>query len=306
MNTLSVLLSGGKVDTLYADIGGTFCRVQINRQKEKVFLCRDYDCFEDILKQYSCLPKKAVVAVAGVVDNQRAKVKLTNNHWEINRQKLKKYFDEILIVNDFYAQALAIPYLKSKDLFLINKGQRGKNGPKVICGIGTGLGVGVYLNGQIISTESGHVDFLIKFKEDLMIFDYLKSRGIKPVAETILSGGGIELLYDFYSGAKREMSCQQIIELAGQGDEFALKSIKKVLAVYGCFVGNLALYYGAVGGIYLSGGIIGRKGMIDLLKKSDFMKNYLDKGCFKTYVSQIPIYIIQKPELGLFGLHHPL
>jgi glucokinase len=68
----------------------------------------------------------------------------------------------------------------------------------------------------------------------------------------------------------------------------------------GVAAGNLALTYGAFGGIYIAGGIVPQLG--DFFKKSRFRESFLAKGRFSEYLSHIPSYVITHPYPGLEGL----
>jgi glucokinase len=54
--------------------------------------------------------------------------------------------------------------------------------------------------------------------------------------------------------------------------------------------GNLALTVGARGGVYIGGGIPPR--IADLLPASSFTERFLSKGRFRSYLSAIPVHLI--------------
>ena len=63
--------------------------------------------------------------------------------------------------------------------------------------------------------------------------------------------------------------------------------------------GNLALTYGAKGGIYIAGGVVPK--FIDFFINSDFRHKFEEKGRFVSYLKPIPIYIVIRDNLGLLG-----
>ena len=70
-------------------------------------------------------------------------------------------------------------------------------------------------------------------------------------------------------------------------------------AVLGSSAGNLALTTGAMGGVYIAGGIAPR--YIDLLRKSDFRARFLAKGRFADYNTNIGTFVITHDDPGLLG-----
>ena len=67
----------------------------------------------------------------------------------------------------------------------------------------------------------------------------------------------------------------------------------------GSFAGNLALTYGATGGIYLAGGILPR--FTDFVINSDFAAKFAHKGPMSPYVENIPVFLVTHPELAFNG-----
>ena len=70
-------------------------------------------------------------------------------------------------------------------------------------------------------------------------------------------------------------------------------------AVLGASAGNFALTFGALGGVYIAGGVVPR--YVDLLRLSDFRARFLAKGRFADYLSAIPTYVITHQATGLLG-----
>jgi glucokinase len=70
-------------------------------------------------------------------------------------------------------------------------------------------------------------------------------------------------------------------------------------AVLGATAGNLAMTFGARGGVYIAGGIAPR--YIELLRLSDFRARFLAKGRFADYLSGIPTFVVTHPGIGLLG-----
>ena len=63
--------------------------------------------------------------------------------------------------------------------------------------------------------------------------------------------------------------------------------------------GNLALTFGAKGGIYIAGGVIPR--FQEFFINSGFRSKFEDKGRFVSYLQPIPVFIVVRSNLGLLG-----
>ena len=68
----------------------------------------------------------------------------------------------------------------------------------------------------------------------------------------------------------------------------------------GSFAGNVALTFGAQGGVYIGGGISPR--ILSFMKQSDFRKRFETKGRFRSYLRTIPTHVITHPAATLVGL----
>ena len=69
--------------------------------------------------------------------------------------------------------------------------------------------------------------------------------------------------------------------------------------IMGRFGGNLALNLGTFGGVFIAGGIVPR--FLEFFKASGFRAAFEDKGRFKEYVHDIPVYLIVHDNPGLLG-----
>src|SRR5882724_4969525 len=81
------------------------------------------------------------LAVAGLVQNGRCA--LTNSDWILDAEALRNSFGlpSVRLVNDFEATAWSLARLTPGDLFPLGGGPADRNGPAVVLGPGTGLGV---------------------------------------------------------------------------------------------------------------------------------------------------------------------
>jgi len=71
-------------------------------------------------------------------------------------------------------------------------------------------------------------------------------------------------------------------------------------AMLGTVAGNLALTFGARGGIYIAGGIVPKFGAA--FAASSFRSRFEDKGRMHSYLARIPTYVITEPIPAFKGL----
>src|SRR5690606_2053672 len=79
-------------------------------------------------------------------------------------------------------------------------------------------------------------------------------------------------------------------------------------SLLGGYAGNVALTFGAAGGLLIGGGILLH--VRDLLERSDFRERFEDKGRFAGYLKRIGTALIirEQPALGglVYALQHAL
>lgn len=315
-------MSNNQHPYIVADIGGTNARFGLVTQydtdkqlftieQQTTFPCADYPNFDAVLAAYIDQVKtpitKACIAIAGPVNGDE--FKMTNLSWSFSRSEIKQRFnlESFEVINDFAAQACALPYLQAEDLIAIKPGQNHAWGTRGIIGPGTGLGVGSLTshNGQWvpIAGEGGHVALCPVTDIELRVLAHLQSKLGYVSAETLLCGSGLSTLHkalcDIQDINSPEMSPADITEKAKQGDSLSLSVLNIFFHQLGVIAGNLALTNGTTGGIYLAGGILPR--MPELLKQSDFIHGFENKGAMADYNHRIPVHLITHPYPALIG-----
>jgi glucokinase len=302
---------------LLADVGGTNARFVvlttprggISQKRVLSLKSKDFSDFFSLLLEalsvFKVEPRNTVacMAVAGPVFKGRARI--TNLGWEIEERKIKAKFPfkKLILVNDLFAGSASLAKLKKKDLKLVKEGRINK-GVCVAIFCGTGLGVGVLVKEKpltLISTEAGHIFFQALDRFDLKFLDFLKEKEKELSYEEVLSGRGLENLYEFYHGER--LSAPMITALAKKQDKKAGQAVKTYFKYLGKFCSQLALCYLPLRGIYLSGGVV--NALIDFLfekeYKSFFMENFLSSSKLNFLLEELPIYAIGHPFPVLLG-----
>jgi glucokinase len=251
----------------------------------------------------------ALLAIAGPVKEDRCE--FTNCPWTVDSRDLRNQFGfrSVQLVNDFEATALSLPHLAKQDLRSIGGGSAVPGGPMVVLGPGSGLGVaGLVPSGTshvVVPTEGGHATMsAISSREDA-ILDALRQRFGHVSAERVLSGSGIENLYEVIatldSTDAPPRNAAQITVAALKGAcPTSREALDMFCAMLGGFAGNVALTCGARSGVYIAGGIAPR--IVDFLESSEFRRRFEQKGRLSTYLRDIPTQVILHPAASFVGL----
>jgi glucokinase len=274
------------------------------------------DALKEVLRRFEKAPvAEAIFAVAGPIQDQSCR--FTNCSWTVDGPELRDQFGltSVRLVNDFYATATSLPLLAANDLHPLGGGKAVAGAPRVVLGPGSGLGVaGLMDNGTVVTGEGGHATLPATSRREDAIIDHIRGMFGHVSAERVLSGPGIENLYNaiaFVDGLEAPPRNAAEITSAALKNECAasVAAIDLFCAWLGAFAGNVALTFGARGGLYIAGGIVPR--LIDRLDRSQFRTNFESKGRLRSYVEQIPTHVIVHPAASFLGLrwlteqHHP-
>ena len=309
-----------------ADIGGTNARFSLAQPGETkpdmptVLMTALYPTLEDALKTFldeTGNPDIGGVAIcaAGPVQasGREAYVEMTNCPWVVSADAIAAAtdVDAPILVNDFTAVAVSLPHLEDEDVVQIggNKGQAGA--PIGVLGPGTGLGVSglvPHSDGEFtaLSGEGGHVSLAPGNEREIsLLFQLMQTYG-HVSAERVLCGPGMETLYAALgaldgSSETGKPTAADIARMAQDGSSpLAQETVEVFTGLLGSAAGDLALTLGAQGGVYLAGGILPRWG--DLLNHRLLRHRFEAKGRFKSYLAEIPLYLITAPDVALIGL----
>ncbi len=310
---------------LVADIGGTNARfalvttasngLQPELSHLKIMPGADYPSFSSALNAYlstlECRrPKAACIAIASPIQGDR--IEMTHLPWAFSIEELKKAFDFDFfeVMNDFNAVALGVSVLTEKDIDEIKPGAVHDHEPRGIIGPGTGLGVsglaychesGLWLP---ISGLGGHVNLPAATPYECRLIAAVMEDLGHVSAELMISGTGLGNLYTavckMEGQAPKKLSPADITTRAlNETDIHCVKTLECFCAFLGSVAGNLALTFGARGGVYIAGGIVPR--LIAFLKESAFVDRFVHKGVMSDYVKNIPVSVITNTQVGLVG-----
>jgi glucokinase len=252
---------------------------------------------------------RALLAVAGPVEGKRCH--FTNSPWTVDGQDLRSRFgfQSVELVNDFEATALSLPHLAKQDLRFIGGGRAVLGAPMVVLGPGSVLGVAALVPDStghvVVPSEGGHATMPANSAWEDAILDFLRQRFGHVSAERVLSGPGIENLYLAIAALEGvdvpTLTAADITVAALKGAcPTSQAALDIFCATLGGFAGNVALTYGARGGVYVAGGIVPR--ILDFLANSEFRRRFEQKGHFTAYLQAVPAQVIVHPAATFLGL----
>jgi glucokinase len=309
---------------IVADVGGTngrfaiasFAGGTVELSREQTFSNTGLSGFDELLARYldelgEDVPSGACFATAGPNDGRRGM--LTNLGWELDADALESRFglDDILFVNDFRALARFTPELPESATVAVNEvasaGSEAVSGPISVIGPGTGLGVAIVLRRDddliTVGTEGGHMAFAPGDELETALRNHLARDYPHVFAELLLSGNGLVRIHDFLAdqcgSGRKGMTAAAITEAALAGDPDCERTVLRFLSIMGSIAGDVALCHGALGGVYLGGGIVRR--IVPLLASSDFNERFCAKGVMRDYMSGIPVRLITAEKIARRG-----
>jgi glucokinase len=309
---------------LLADIGGTNARFalwQANEfRHEQVLLCAKYPDIVSAVEHYlqsagasapGLRPLEAAVAIAGPITGDL--IRMTNHPWQFSAAAVRRKLGlkRLSFFNDFTALALALRHLPAVELEVIGNGRAVPNAPIALVGPGTGLGVsGLIPAGDAwipLQGEGGHVTLSVMSEREMAVLGRLRQRFSHVSAERVLSGPGLVNLYDALcevDGAVPDpLTPNEITRRATQGScRTCLEAVHLFCGLLGTMAGNLVLTLGAVGGLYIGGGVVPHLGR--LFAASHFRDRFEDKGRYAEYLAAVPVYLIRSPLPAFVGLAH--
>jgi len=305
---------------LVGDFGGTNVRLALADISPDVpvigqvrhFLSKEFPRAADTIAAYlkdvnGDRPSIAVIAAAGPVRD--GSVNFTNLGWSLAEQELIALgFSSVRIINDYVAAALATLLLEDADIRQIGPGTPDRRRNTAVMGPGTGFGASALVvedNGHAIAiaAEGGHASLPPDDDVEIEVLRYLM-RGQEHVSiERVLSGPGLRSLHEALNAlegvAEEVRDAEDITRAALQGERHSLRTLERFCAMLGGVAGNLALTYGAQGGVYIAGGIA--PNILGVLERSDFRRRFESKGRLAAYLRPIATRVIIRADASFLG-----
>jgi glucokinase len=238
---------------------------------------------------------------------------MTNHVWQFSVSALRQELDlkRLIVLNDFTALSLALRYLPPSELQQVGGGLPIPNAPIALIGAGTGLGVSGLIPGEgkwfPLQGEGGHVTVAARDEREAAVLAVLRARLDHVSAERVLSGPGLVNLYAALCTLdNRVATLATPADITQHGlnntDKQCRAALEMFCAMLGTTASNLVLTLGAVGGLYIGGGIVPR--LKGFFAQSAFRHRFEDKGRYAVYLAPIPAYVILSELPAFVGLAH--
>ena len=251
---------------------------------------------------------EAVIAVATPVDAEV--IRFTNSPWSFTRPELQAALgvERLEVINDFAAQAASIPHLGPDDSIAIGGGQALAGWPIAVIGPGTGLGAAGLVPGPdgpiVVASEAGHVSFAPHDALELEVLHRLFTRFAHVSNERLISGPGLLTLTETIaeiSGRRFTGDTPEAVTRAAaeEGSELAIDALRVFSGLLGGAAGDLALSFGAKGGVFICGGLCNKLGRF--FDPVGFRARFEAKGRLGGFLASIPCRLVTNPVTGLIG-----
>ena len=303
---------------LAGDIGGTNVRFGCYAAHECLGTVElqtgDYASGEDMLRAalhvLGCgTPEVCCLAVAGPVFGDVAR--LTNAAVGFSRQTVVEAIGaaHVVLVNDLVALGTGVAALPESRFERLG-GEPGVCGAKGVVAAGTGLGMGIVVNGECLPSEGGHARVAPSgaFERELLAVteSEAEENGVVVAWEHYLSGRGMVTLYRAVSTVwgvgPESLAAHEITRrgLAGT-DPICHTTLETWAGLLATASGGLAVTALALGGIYIAGGM--PCAIAELLRSRLFRRRFEDAAWAADFLRRVPLYLVEDPLAGLAGAH---
>lgn len=304
---------------LVGDIGGTNARFALvespsaNARNFPSVQTADFANIDDAIKaavlDTGARPVTLILAIAGPVAGDE--IPMTNCPWVIRPRAIIRDlgFREIMVLNDFEAQALAVVALGKEHMHQVGGGTPVESAARVVLGPGTGLGVAGLVQHQgawiPVPGEGGHMDLGPRSPRDFEIFPHIEKIEGRISGEQMLCGRGLVNCYRAVAKANGDAPAldrpSQVTAAALDGtDKNAVEALDLFVTCLGRTAGDLALVFMAKGGVYLTGGIAQK--VVPALTSGSFRAAFDDKAPHSKWISNVPVFVMTHPLAAVEGL----
>jgi glucokinase len=305
---------------LIGDIGGTNARFSVvldansEASEPQIVQTASFKTIDEaiqaaVLDRSSVRPNSAVLAVAGPVDGDA--IRLTNCPWVVRPKEMfsSLALSDVVVLNDFEAQALAVVALGQEHMEKIGGGEPEPNAGRVVLGPGTGLGVAGLVHALHhwipVPGEGGHMDIGPRTPREFEVFPHIEKIDGRISGEQILCGRGLVNVYRAIARADGKPSpftspAEITAAALAKSDPVAEEALSLFVTCLGRTAGDLALVFMSRGGVFLTGGIAQK--IVPALKQGNFRVAFEDKAPHSALMRSMPVYVITHPLAALAGL----
>ena len=257
------------------------------------------------------------LAVAGPVLRGDADetVRLTNAQLAFSRRGVAAAVGapKALLVNDMVAIGTAADQLADKRFEALDDvppaTAGGVGGVKGVLAAGTGLGMGLVVDGRCLASEGGHARIAPAgaFERELVAFteSELADEGGVATWEHYLSGAGVARLHRavcaVWGAAKPTDAAEEIVRRGLDGDDPICETTVRAWAgLFATAAGGLAVTALTLGGVYLAGSVA--SALAPLLRAARFRRRFRE-AAQADFLANIPLFLTVDAHIGLEGAH---
>jgi glucokinase len=241
------------------------------------------------------------------------KVKMTHRPLAVDGDALADRFKiaRVTVMNDLAAAAHGLEWLGPKDFVTLQPGKGTPGDPRVLLGVGTGLGVSYIVpHGDekvVVPSEGGHIGFSPASAEQAELLGALLQRHGRVEAEDVASGVGLSNIYDFVQhrrGLPVEREDRRAPEWITEGaatrrDPACIEALGLFAECVGNIAGDHGLALVARGGVFLAGGVMAK--IAPSIDTARFRAAFCAKGAFSYRLMRVPVRAVVNERLVLFG-----
>jgi glucokinase len=314
---------------LAGDVGGTKILLEVGELRsgrwepllQKRYSAHDAINFPEVLHEFLSEwdPKRppghgfraAAFGVAGPVTDNKAK--MTNRPWTVDGDLISRRFPipKVRVVNDLYAAAHGIDWLDPGELLEIQPGPSMEHEPRVVMGVGTGLGVSyrIFVDGKYaeVPGEAGHANFAPANIQQVGLWTEIFTTHGRVADEDVLSGAGLQHVYAYTSGQGAHRPGQSETPRPDEITEGAIEredarctvALDLFVDCMASVAGDHALAVLARGGVYLTGGIVTK--IPSWLATDRFRRAFCAKGPHSTLLMRVPVKAVRTERVGVLG-----
>jgi glucokinase len=249
--------------------------------------------------------------VAGVTTGN--KVKMTHRPIAVDGDAISERFliPKVRVANDLAAAARGLEALTPRDFVTIQAGKADPASPRVILGVGTGLGVAYLMprdgGWDVVPGEGGHIGFApATVAQEKLWRSIFAARG-RVEAEDVVSGVGLTHVFSYVRSGMPDVpgepedtvTAEWISERAAKGDFASSGALDLFVECMGNVAGDHVLTVMARGGVYLAGGVVAR--MHQRIREGRFCEAFCAKGAHSATMMKIPVKAVTNDRIALLG-----
>ena len=252
----------------------------------------------------------AAFGVAGPVIGNR--VKMTNRPWTVDGEAIARRFGiaRVRVMNDLAASAMGLTSVPSREVVTLQRGRVVEGDPRVVIGVGTGLGIAYLVREgarlRAVGGEGGHAGFAPETSRQGALWRYVHDTVGRASIESIISGHGLVTIHAFvrthssYAGTASPMTPEEISHAALEHrDPACMEALDLFVECLASAAGDQALALMARGGVYLVGGIVGK--ILPALRTARFRESFSAKAPHTALLTRIPVKAVTSERTALLG-----